>query len=207
VVDLGDLSGFFIVFAVVAGFELFDRTSFATMALASRHHPGSTWGGASAAFVASSAIAVSVGATLVALLGPGRIGLVRVAAGSFLIGYALWLAYRGPEVTTQETATARTAFLAAFATVFLLELGDTTMIVEVLFVTDWGWLIVFAAGALALIAVAAWAAWLGSRLGARVEPMLLHRIVVVILLLVGALTIAYGLAPGAFSVLSLASLG
>jgi len=35
-VDLGELGGFLIVFAVVGGFELFDRTSFAVMALASR---------------------------------------------------------------------------------------------------------------------------------------------------------------------------
>jgi putative Ca2+/H+ antiporter (TMEM165/GDT1 family) len=200
-VDLGSVGGFLIVFAVVGGFELFDRTSFAVMALASRHHPTPTWAGAALAFAASSAIAVSVGAGLVALLGPGRIGLVRVAAGSFLIGYALWLWYRGPDASTGEATSARTAFAAAFVTIFLLELGDTTMIVEVLFVTSWGWLIVFGAGALALAAVAAWAAWLGNRLGQRVEPMLLHRIVVAILLAVGALTIAYGLAPGAFSIL------
>jgi Ca2+/H+ antiporter, TMEM165/GDT1 family len=199
--DLGAAEGFLIVFAVVGGFELFDRTSFATMALASRHRPIPTWGGAALAFVGSSAIAVSVGAALVALLGPSRIGLIRVAAGSCLIAYALWLAYRGPEEVASEPASARTAFLAAFATVFALEMGDTTMIVEILFVTDWGWLIVFVAGALALICVAAWAAWLGNRLGTRVEPMLLHRIVVGVLLAVGALTIAYGLAPGAFAAL------
>jgi putative Ca2+/H+ antiporter (TMEM165/GDT1 family) len=200
-VDFSFVGGFLIVFAVVAGFELFDRTSFATMALASRHHPFPTWAGAALAFVGSSAIAVTVGAALVALLGPERIGLVRVAAGSCLILYALYLAYRGPESVAEDAPTARTAFIAAFATVFLLELGDTTMIVEILFVTDWGWLIVFVAGALALTAVAAWAAWLGDRLGARVEPLRLHRIVVGILLAVGSLTIAYGLAPAAFGFL------
>jgi Ca2+/H+ antiporter, TMEM165/GDT1 family len=200
-VDLGTFGGFLVVFAVVGGFELFDRTSFAVMALASRHHPRPTWAGAALAFVGSSAIAVSVGAALVALLGPERIGLVRVVAGSFLIAYALYLLYRGPDVATGEVTSARTAFVAAFVTIFLLELGDTTMIVEVLFVTDWGWLVVFAAGALALITVAAWASWLGDRLGKRVEPMLLHRIVVVILLAVGTLTIAYGLAPSAFGFL------
>lgn len=199
--DLGILGGFLFVFVVVGGFELFDRTSFATMALASRHQPLGTWAGAALAFVGSSAIAVSVGAALVALLGPGRIGVVRVAAGSCLIVYALWLAYRGPEEVSAVSTSARTAFAAAFATVFLLELGDTTMFIEILFVTDWGWLVVFAAGALALILVAAWAAWLGNRLGTRVEPVLLHRIVVGILLAVGALTIAYGLAPSAFSFL------
>ena len=199
--NISELGGFLIVLGVVGGFELFDRTSFATMALASRHQPRPTWAGAALAFVASSAIAVSVGAALVALLGPGRIGLVRVGAGSFLIAYALSLWYRGPETEEATPTSARTAFLTAFATVFLLELGDTTMIVEILFVTDWGWLIVFAAGALALILVAAWAAWLGNRLGMRVEPVLLHRIVVAILLLVGALTIAYGLFPGSFAFL------
>ena len=199
--DLGAVGGFLIVFAIVGGFELFDRTSFAVMALASRHHPVPTWAGAALAFVGSTAIAVTVGAALVDLLGPERIGLVRVAAGSFLIGYALWLLYRGPEVSTGKATSAQTAFFAAFATIFVLELGDTTMIVEILFVTTWGWLVVFAAGALSLTAVAAWAAWLGNRLGQRVEPMLLHRIVVVILVTVGALTIAYGLAPGAFSTL------
>ncbi len=199
--DLGDVGGFLIVFAVVGGFELFDRTSFATMALASRHHALGTWAGAALAFVGSTAIAVTVGAGLVAVLGPERIGLVRAAAGACLIAYALWLAYRGPEAITERSTSARTAIAAAFATVFLLELGDTTMIVEILFVTDWGWLIVFVAGALALISVAAWAAWLGNRLGTRVEPALMHRIVVGILLVVGAVTIAYGLAPGAFSFL------
>jgi len=199
--DLGALGGFVIVFAVVGGFELFDRTSFATMALASRHHPVPTWAGAALAFVASSAIAVTVGAGLVALLGPSRIGLIRVAAGACLIAYALWLAYRGPEDLKTEPVSAGTALLAAFATVFALEMGDTTMIVEILFVTDWGWLVVLAAGALALTCVAAWAAWLGNRLGTRVEPMLLHRIVVGVLLAVGAVTIAYGLAPSAFSFL------
>jgi len=200
-VDLGAAGGFLVVFAVVGGFELFDRTSFATMALASRGRAVPTWAGAALAFVGSSALAVSVGAALVALLGPGRIGLIRVAAGVCLIGYALWLAYRGPEEVSAAPASARTAFLAAFATVFALEMGDTTMIVEILFVTDWGWLVVLLAGALALVCVAAWATWLGNRLGARVEPMLLHRVVVAVLLAVGALTIAYGLAPGAFAAL------
>jgi len=193
------LAGFLVVFAVTGGFELFDRTSFSIIALASRGHPVPTWAGGAAAFVASTAIAVSVGAALVALLGPSRVGLVRAGAGAFLIGYALYLWYRGPEDAGAAATSRRTAFLTALATVFLLELGDTTMIVEVLFVTTYGWWIVLVAGALALVAVAAWAAWLGGRLGARIEPMLLHRIVVAILLVVGALTILYGLAPGTFS--------
>jgi Ca2+/H+ antiporter, TMEM165/GDT1 family len=197
-----DVGGFLIVFAVVAGFELFDRTSFSVIALAARGHPLPTWAGAAGAFVASTSIAVTVGAALVALLGPGRIGLVRVGAGTFLILYALSLWYRGPDEGQEGATSRRTAFLTALVTVFLLELGDTTMIVEILFVTTWGWFVVLVAGAAALIAVATWSAWLGGRLGARVEPALLHRVVVVVLLIVGALTITYGLAPGLFPTLS-----
>jgi Ca2+/H+ antiporter, TMEM165/GDT1 family len=200
-VSLGELDGFLIVFGVVLGFELIDRTNFATMALASRQHARGTFAGAALAFVCSTAIAVSVGAALVALLGPGRIGWVRVGAGSFLIAYALTLWYRGPETSEAQATSARTAFATALVTVFLLELGDTTMIVETLFVTDWGWLVVFVSGSLGLIVAAAWASWLGNRLGARVEPELLHRVVVAILLVVGGLTIAYGLFPTAFSFL------
>ena len=196
------LTGLLVVFAVVGGVELFDRTSFSVIALASRGHPVPTWAGAATAFVASTAIAVSVGAALVALLGPSRVGLVRAGAGACLVGYALYLWSRGPESPEDVPATPRTAYLAALATVFLLELGDTTMIIEVLFVTTWGWLVVLVAGAAALIAVAAWASWLGGKLGARVEPAMLHRIVVGILLTVGVVTILYGLAPGAFAALS-----
>jgi Ca2+/H+ antiporter, TMEM165/GDT1 family len=205
--NASDLTGFLVVFAVVGGFELFDRTNFSIIALASRGHPRPTWAGGATAFVASTAIAVTVGAALVALLGPSRIGLVRAGAGTFLVGYALYLWYRGPEEPSAASTTRRTAYLTALATVFLLELGDTTMIVEVLFVTAWGWFVVFVAGTLGLVAAATWAAWLGARLGARVEPALLHRIVVVILLVVGALTILYGLAPGVFPTLAVRAPG
>ncbi len=202
--DLGWLGGFAIVFGVVGGLEIVDRTSFSLMALAARSHPFQTWVGGAAAFVVTSSIAVTLGSALVDLLGPGRIGLVRVAGGVFLIGYALWLNFH-PEFDDPNRVprTARTAVMTAFATILLLEMGDTTMIFEIVFVSSFGWFVVLVAGALALITVAAWATYLGSRLSARLEPRLLHRIVVSVLIVVGALTIAYGLAPSAFSALGL----
>jgi putative Ca2+/H+ antiporter (TMEM165/GDT1 family) len=196
--DLGALDGFLIVFAVVGGFEVFDRTSFALIALAARNRPMPTWVGGAAAFVVTTVLAVSVGAALVDALGPGRIGLVRVFGGGFLLAYAAWLYFhRGPE-KGDELRAPHSVIVTAFLTIFLLEIGDTTMIFEIVFVADWGWLIVLVAGALALVLVAAWDAFLGSRLGARLDQERLNRIVVVVLAIVGALTIAYGLAPSAF---------
>jgi len=203
-VDLGWLGGFAIVFAVVGGLELVDRTSFALMALSARSHPFQNWVGGAAAFVLTSSIAVTLGAALVDLIGPGRIDLLRVAGGLFLIGYALWL-YFHPESDDPNRLprTARSALVTAFVTIFLLELGDTTMIFEIVFVSSFGWFIVLVAGSLALIAVAAWAATIGSRIGSRLEPRLLHRVVVSVLLVVGAVTVAYGLVPSVFPALGL----
>ncbi|MGD1100267.1 MAG: TMEM165/GDT1 family protein [Thermoplasmata archaeon] len=202
--DLGWLGGFAIVFAVVGGLELVDRTSFALMALSARSHPFQNWVGGAAAFVLTSSIAVTLGAALVDLIGPGRIDLLRVAGGLFLIGYALWL-YFHPESDDPNRLprTARSALITAFVTIFLLELGDTTMIFEIVFVSSFGWFIVLVAGSLALIAVAAWAATIGSRIGSRLEPRLLHRVVVSVLLVVGAVTVAYGLVPSVFPALGL----
>ena len=195
----GLLVGFGIVFVVIGGLELVDRTSFALIALATRAAPRATWLGGAGAFVATSALAVTVGAALVAALGPGRLGLVRIVGGAFLIGYAGWLHFHPTGLEETARVGRHSAFATAFLTVFLLELGDTTMIFEIVFVASFGAIIVFVAGAAALSGVAAWAVTLGRRLGSRIEPRRLERIVVLVLLAVGILTIAYGLAPGAFS--------
>jgi Ca2+/H+ antiporter, TMEM165/GDT1 family len=203
-VDLGWIGGFAVVFGVIGVLEVFDRTSFALIALSARSHPFPNWVGAATAFVLTSAISVSVGAGLADVLGPSRIGWLRVAGGLFLLGYAGWL-YFHPESENPDRIprTSRSALVTAFVTIFLLELGDTTMVFQIVFVSDFGWLIVLVAGALALVTVAAWDAYLGSYLGARLDPRLLHRVVVSVLLVVGVVTIAYGLAPGAFPTLGL----
>ncbi|MGP8077347.1 MAG: TMEM165/GDT1 family protein [Thermoplasmata archaeon] len=193
------LYGFAIVVAVVGGLELVDRTSFALIALSARARPGPTWAGGAVAFVLSTAIAVSAGAALATALGPHHVAWLRIGGGAFLIGYALWLYFRGSaEEIGAEERTLPSVFLAAFLTVFLLELGDTTMIFEIVFVADYGWLVVLAAGSLALVGVAVWDVALGHRLGARVSPPRLRALVTVVMLGVGALTIAYGLFPGLF---------
>jgi len=208
VVDLTGATGFLVVFAVIGGLEVFDRTSFALIALAARSRPLATWVGGTVAFVATTVVAVTVGAALTDTLGPSHVGWLRVAGGVFLIGYATWT-YLHPEAEPKLEADprARTAFVAAFLTIFLLELGDTTQIFEIVFVANWGWFVVLVGGSLALATVAAWDVFLGQRLGARVEPERMRRVVVVVLLIVGAATILYGLAPGAFPSLSVATPG
>jgi Ca2+/H+ antiporter, TMEM165/GDT1 family len=206
--DLGIATGFVIVFLVIGGLEIVDRTSFALIALASRAHAFASWAGSSAAFLLTTGLSVTVGAALIVALGTGRIGLVRVAGGLFLIGYAAWVYFHPEEEESPHLrGDVRSAFITAFMTIFLLELGDTTMIFEIVFVANWGWFVVFVAGSLALVVVAAWNVHVGRTIAARIPPRLLNRIFVVVLTIVGAVTIAYGLAPSAFPSLGFAPTG
>ena len=194
----GVLYGAAVVLAVVSGLELIDRTSFALIGLAARLRPAGAWLGGAAAFVATTILAVGVGSALEGVLGPGRIGWLRIVGGVFLIGYAAWTLLGPAEEEAAVHADLRGAFLAAFATIFLLELGDTTMIFEIVFVPTFGWAAVLIGGTVGLVAVAGWDVWLGGRLGVHLEPATVRKVVAAILFVVGALTVAYGLAPSAF---------
>jgi putative Ca2+/H+ antiporter (TMEM165/GDT1 family) len=185
---------FLLVFAVIGGTELIDRTTFAVMGLASRHKPGAVWAGASLAFVITTTLAVVVGTALLDALG-GHVIYLRLGGGLFLLGYAAYLLLV-PE-SQRRAPTGRSTLSTAFLLILLLELGDTTMIFTIVLVsTQPNPLVVGVAAALALIAVAGFSSLLGARLGARVEPAVLERAVVVILTIVGVLTIVYALSPG-----------
>jgi Ca2+/H+ antiporter, TMEM165/GDT1 family len=192
------LLGVATVLLVIGGLETFDRTSFALIGVAARARPLGAWTGGSAAFVLTTVLAVAVGSLLEGLLGPSRIDQLRVAGGLFLIGYAVWTLVGPVEEEPTAHRSLGGAFAAAFGTILLLELGDTTMVFEVVFVPTFGWLAVLIGGAAALVTVAAWDVWLGSRLGVRLRPATTRKVVGAILIAVGALTVLYGLAPGAF---------
>ena len=197
----GALYGFAVVLAVVGGLELVDRTSFALIGLSARLRPLGAWLGGASAFVATTVLAVVVGSALEGVLGPSRLGALRFAGGVFLIGYAAWTLLGPAENEPATRPDLRGAFVAAFVTIFLLELGDTTMIFEVVFVPTFGWATVLAGGAIGLVTVAAWDVWLGGRLGVRLSPAMVRKVVAAILFVVGVLTALYGLAPATFSAL------
>lgn len=187
---------FVLVFAVIGGLEFLDRTNFALIGLAAKLPPRSVWAGAASAFVVTTTLAVLIGAALVAALG-GHIAYLQLGGGVFLLGYAGYLALV-PEADRRPPE-GRTAFVTGFLLILLLEIGDTTMIFAILFVATTGDpLLVGVAATAALVLVAGSAAVIGSRLGARVEPKLLERLVILILLIAGSVTILYVLEPSWF---------
>lgn len=196
------LTVFAVVCATIAGAEFLDRTNFALLSLAAREPPLPVWIGAAGAFLATTGLSVVVGELAITFLDP-EIWIVRLAGGLLLLGYAAYLVLGAPEAPGAARA-GRSALTTAFLMIFLLELGDTTMILTITFAAAYGnALLVGAAAALGLLFVAATACLLGPRVGARVEPRVLTRGVAVVLAVVGTLTLLYALDPGAFSSLSL----
>jgi Ca2+/H+ antiporter, TMEM165/GDT1 family len=187
---------FALVFGVIAGVEFLDRTSFAVIGLAAKNDPRAVWSGASVAFLLTTTLAVLVGTALLDLLG-GHVAYLRLGGGALLLLYAGYLALV-PEADRRPPQ-GRTVFATAFLLIFLLELGDTTMIFTIIFVSAIANpLLVGLAAALGLVSVAAVASVLGSRLGAKVEPKSLDRVLIVVLAGIGVVTIVYALAPGLF---------
>ena len=193
------VSSFFIVFAVIGLTELVDRTNFALIGLAARYRPLSVWAGATVAFWTTTLLAVGIGAALLSALG-GQILYLRLGGGIFLLAYAAYLAFV-PE-SERRSPVGRSPFTTALLLILLLELGDTTMVFTIAFVVSMpSALVVAIAAGLALTCVAASASIIGRRVGARLEPRPLERVVIVVLTIVGVVTILYALFPGWFPAL------
>jgi putative Ca2+/H+ antiporter (TMEM165/GDT1 family) len=108
--------------------ELPDKTMFASLVLATKGRPRQVWLGASAAFAAHVAIAVTAGVALFALL-PKR-GVDAVVTAMFLFGaiYAWRESRKGEEYVDPKETSRHGAILTAFAVIFLAEWGDLTQI-------------------------------------------------------------------------------
>jgi putative Ca2+/H+ antiporter (TMEM165/GDT1 family) len=191
------LKSFVFVFLLIGGLELADRTNFALIGLAAKYRPLSVWGGASLAFIVTTAASVAIGQAILAAVGSSNVIYLRLGGGILLLGYAAYLVLV-PE-KDRRPPTGRSAFSTAFLLILLLELGDTTMIFTVLYAATMpSAVVVGLAAGLALVLVASSACLIGWKLGAKVEPRSLERLVIVILATVGVITIAYALDPGAF---------
>ena len=123
------------VFPVIFVGELPDKTMFASLLLSTRGRPGAVWLGASVAFAAHVAIAVTVGMAAVLLL-PHR-ALEAVVAVMFAAGVVL--AVReirkgraeggdGAPVPSGSPMSAPRTALTACAVVFVAEWGDLTQV-------------------------------------------------------------------------------
>ena len=165
------------VFGVIFIAELPDKTAVAALVLATRHRALPVFVGTASALIVQSLIAVVAGG-LLALL-PSR--PVHIGAGILFLVSAVFMwrsKEEAPEVTDGEAEPAnapepsfKSAFLKAFAVMFLAELGDLTQLGTAALAARFrSPLTVFAASAFALCAVAALAVFLGNRLSRMINP-------------------------------------
>ncbi|MCI4346824.1 MAG: TMEM165/GDT1 family protein [Thermoplasmata archaeon] len=193
------------VFAIIFGFELVDRTNFGVVALSAKHSPSDVWMGAALAFVASTAISVGIGIVAISYLAPYLVW-VKVAGGLVLLGFGvrgLLLARKGDSPETEDRSDQplgpTQVRLLAFSLILFLEMGDNTQVLTILFVASTrNPLLVFVAAALALISVAAIGARSGEFLRTRVPAERLERLLAMILVVVGVLTVLFALEPQLF---------
>jgi Ca2+/H+ antiporter, TMEM165/GDT1 family len=169
--------------------ELPDKTMFASLVLATKGRPRQVWLGASAAFLAHVAIAVTVGVALFALLPKRAVDVV--VASMFLLGavYAWRESRKCEEYVDPKPTSGHGAILTAFAVIFLAEWGDLTQILTANLAAKYHAPLSVAVGAtLGLWAVAALAVASGRSLLRFVPIATIRKITAAVLLILTAYT-------------------
>ena len=152
---------------------------------------------------AATVVSVTLGYGAETVLAPYLLW-VKIVGGAALIGFGVREALRGPspvrdpaEGAPIEAITPYRVQTVALGLCFLLEMGDNTQILAILFVASTGnVLLVFVATTAALVAIAAISSASASYLKQHVSEERLRVTLGAALLLVGTLTIVFSLFPG-----------
>lgn len=190
---------FLSVFGSIFVAELPDKTSLASLVLATRFKPLVVWVGAALAFLVQTIIAVAIGG-LFSLL-PSQV--THIGSGILFIVFAVLMWFRNEEAEEKEAEAdvkkedstggwpyfykgATTSFLA----IFVAEWGDLTQLATAtLAAKNHDTLTIFVGAVLALWAAAAVAITVGNRAGKFLDPNLTKRIAAVVFLVLGVLLI------------------
>jgi len=191
-----------VVFAVVAVLQLPGKSNFGVVTLATRHPPRDVFIGASIGLGAATVVSVALGYGAETVLRPYLLW-VKVGGGLALIGFGIREILKAPgpvhepgEGTPKVAHTARQVRTVALGLAFLLEMGDNTQILAILFVTSTGSVaLVFVATAAALIMVTAVSSKGAGYLRHRVPEESLRAVLGGSLLVVGLLTILFTAVP------------
>jgi putative Ca2+/H+ antiporter (TMEM165/GDT1 family) len=167
-------------FALIFISELPDKTSFATLLLASRANPLAVFLGAAGAFVVQSLVAVTFGRLLSAL--PQRV--VHIGAGLVFLVLAV-LMWRRDATDEDAGITRRDGFLksagSAFVVIFLAEWGDLTQLATATLAAQYAAPVtIFISATLALWTVTGIGALAGHFAGRRLQPKFLQRLAAIV---------------------------
>lgn len=190
------------IFAVVALLQIPGKSNFGVITLAARHPHRDVFLGASFGLAAATVVSVGLGYGAETVLGPYLLW-VKVVGGIALIGFGVRELLRPPspvrepgEGTPSEARSPRQVATVALGLAFLLEMGDNTQILAIVFVASTGnVLLVWIAATAALITITALSARGASYLREHVPEDRLRATLGSALVLVGALTILFSVFP------------
>lgn len=191
-----------IIFAVVAVLQLPGKSNFGVITLATRHPHRDVFLGASVGLGAATVVSVTIGYGAETVLAPYLVW-VKVAGGLVLLAFGIREILRAPapvhepgEGTPAVAHTVRQVRIVALGLAFLLEMGDNTQILAILFVASTGnVLLVFIAATAALITVTAVSSRGAGYLHEHVPEERLRVVLGALLIAVGLLTILFTAFP------------
>jgi Ca2+/H+ antiporter, TMEM165/GDT1 family len=191
-----------VIFAVVAVLQLPGKSNFGVITLATRHPHRDVFIGASVGLGAATVVSVTLGYGAETVLAPYLLW-VKVVGGLVLVAFGVReiLKVPGPvhepgEGTPEVARTANQVRTVALGLAFLLEMGDNTQILTILFVASTGnVLLVFVVATAALITITALSSRGAGYLHEHVPEERLRVVLGGLLIAVGLLTILFTAFP------------
>lgn len=187
---------------MIAVLQLPGKSNFGVITLASRHPYRDVFLGASVGLGSATVVSVTLGYAAETVLAPYLLW-VKVAGGLVLVAFGVREILRFPspvhepgEGTPAVAHTARQVRLVALGLAFLLEMGDNTQILAIVFVASTGnVLLVFVAATAALVLVTAISSRGAGYLQAHIPEERLRVVLGGMLIVVGLLTILFTFLP------------
>ncbi|MDD1732702.1 MAG: TMEM165/GDT1 family protein [Methanothrix sp.] len=177
--------------------EMGDKTQLSILLLSSRTQEYARLVlGVMLAFLLADGLAILVGSYIDAVV---PVTTVKALSGLvFILFGILILKEKGEEEESEQSLSARGAFLSGFSMIFLSEWGDKTQIASALFATEYDPLMVFAGVMIALFILTLMAIFLGRYLSRRIDRKIMSRVAGGIFLLIGFSFLISALASSAW---------
>ncbi len=177
--------------------EMGDKTQLSILLLSSRTQEYARLVlGVMLAFLLADGLAILVGSYIDAVV---PVTTVKALSGFvFILFGILILKEKGEEEESEQSLSARGAFLSGFSMIFLSEWGDKTQIASALFATEYDPLMVLAGVMIALFILTLMAIFLGRYLSRRIDRKLMSRVAGGIFLLIGFSFLISALASSAW---------
>jgi len=180
---------YFIIFSAIFLAELPDKTSWATMSLASRGRPLSVWAGSALALASQTALAIYAGQWLARFPRHWVHGMGAIA----FLGFAVWYwresrePNEGADPVSSRAAPGARIFFQAFLMVFLAEFLDVTQLATVAFSTRYPDhpVALFGIVTAALVLASGLSSWAGRWVQNRVSPRRLSQLAALLFLGLG----------------------